>query len=138
MKVGFTGTRHQPTPDAAATLAALLLRLQPVEAHHGDCCGADSLFHRYVATECDGARRVIHPPTNSSMRAFCAGEAERREPKPYLERNRDIVDETDVLIAMPQTAEETIRSGTWSTVRYARKLGRKIYIINPNGTVTEE
>ena len=138
MKVGFTGTRHQPTPDAAHALAELLVRLQPTEAHHGDCEGADALFHWYVATECPGTRRVIHPPTNKAMRAFCTGQAEWREPKPYLERNRDIVDETDVLIAMPQTAEETIRSGTWSTVRYGRKLGRKIYLILPDGSVKEE
>lgn len=138
MKVGFTGTRQQPTPDATMALSELLARLQPTEAHHGDCVGADAIFHWYVLTECVGVKRVIHPPTNKAMRAFCTGTADRREPKPYLERNRDIVDETDVLLAMPQTAEETIRSGTWSTVRYARKAGKKIYIINPDGTVKEE
>ena len=60
-----------------------------------------------------------------------------RKPKPYLERNKDIVDETGLLIATPK-GEEIVRSGTWSTIRYARKNHKKIIIIMPNGNLRFE
>jgi hypothetical protein len=44
------------------------------------------------------------------------------EAKPPLERNEDIVDfGRDLLIAAPLQMVEVVRSGTWHTVRYARK-----------------
>ncbi len=60
------------------------------------------------------------------------------ESKPYLERNRDIVDASEVLIACPSTREEVMRSGTWATVRYARKKGMKITLIFRDGTCEKE
>lgn len=63
---------------------------------------------------------------------------EERAPKPYLVRNRDIVEETELLIAAPAKAVEHLQSGTWSTVRYARRFGRPISIIRPDGTVIRE
>jgi outer membrane protein insertion porin family len=54
-----------------------------------------------------------------------------------LDRNRAIVDSCDVLIACPKGPEEQ-RSGTWATVRYARKQKKRIVIIWPDGEVTEE
>ena len=59
-----------------------------------------------------------------------------RTPRPYLSRNKDIVRETDMLIATPAEAEEQRRSGTWSTIRFARKLGKPVFVIWPDGTVT--
>ena len=56
-----------------------------------------------------------------------------REEKPYLDRNKDIVDETNILMACPNKAEEVQRSGTWSTVRYARKVGKAVLIVYPSG-----
>jgi len=62
----------------------------------------------------------------------------RRNPKPYLERNHNIVDESELLIACPKSKEEELRSGTWATVRYARKKGVRIILIYPDGSVSEE
>jgi predicted Rossmann fold nucleotide-binding protein DprA/Smf involved in DNA uptake len=45
------------------------------------------------------------------------------------------VNETGVLVAMPDGPEE-LRSGTWATVRYARKQGKDGRIIYPDGLVT--
>jgi hypothetical protein len=58
--------------------------------------------------------------------------------KPPLERNHDIVDQADVMIATPRTMQEEQRSGTWATIRYARKKGRELHIIWPDGTIAEE
>jgi hypothetical protein len=85
-----------------------------------------------------GIRIVIHPPTDPKKRAFCKGAAEIREPKPYLDRNHDIVDEgSGLLIAAPFQEEEILRSGTWATVRYAWKIGRAldVFVIRPGGWV---
>jgi len=47
-----------------------------------------------------------------------------REAKPFIERDHDIVDETEAMIAVSRTYEEQTRSGTWTTVRYAKAQGR--------------
>ncbi len=66
----------------------------------------------------------------------------------YLDRNQDIVDRSDVLLAAPKewtdlsrvrTYEELLRakplrSGTWSTVRRAYKRRIPIIIVFPNGS----
>jgi predicted Rossmann fold nucleotide-binding protein DprA/Smf involved in DNA uptake len=44
----------------------------------------------------------------------------------------------DGLIACPQTLKEEIRSGTWTTVRIARRLGRVIWLVYPNGAIVIE
>jgi len=42
-----------------------------------------------------------------------------------------IVRETSLLIAAPAMEIEALRSGTWSTVRYALRLGRPIQLLTP-------
>ena len=130
MKIGFTGSRHGMTKRQRDALRVLLTTglWQKPELHHGDCIGADSEAHGYAKYY--GLRIVIHPPDVDRVRAGCNGDAKRR-PKPYLQRNRDIVDETDCLVAAPATMREQARSGTWSTIRYARKLGRPVHILEP-------
>jgi len=44
------------------------------------------------------------------------------------------VDETEWLWAIPGEFKEVLRSGTWSTIRYARKKGKKVLIIWPDGS----
>jgi len=44
----------------------------------------------------------------------------------------------DPLIAASANAVEHLQSGTWSTVRYARRSGRPISIIRPDGTVVRK
>jgi hypothetical protein len=110
-----------------------------VEVHHGDCMGADADFHDLADNECLDI--VIHPPIDDSKRAFCSS-SDVREPKPYLDRNHDIVNETRVLIACPN-GRESPRSGTWATVRYARNRiyqgeQQLTYIITPSGEIRKE
>lgn len=144
MKVGFTGTRAMPMPRQIEAFVDLLIRFESeawdardyeLEFHHGDCVGADQVG--VLQAKARDWITVSHPPDNPRHRAFTANHVTRPE-KPYLERNRDIVEETTRLIAVPAGDVEELRSGTWSTVRYARTVGRPIWIIWPDGRVEHE
>ncbi len=131
MKVGFTGTRMGMTVAQAEELTRQLHRAGVTEFHHGDCRGADEQAHGCARSL--GVTIVGHPPTGNGLRAWCECD-ELREPAAYLTRNRNIVLETQLLIATPDGPERS-RSGTWSTVRYARRLSAPWIVIHPNGTV---
>jgi hypothetical protein len=133
--VGFSGTRRGMTSEQSRALRRSLASFEDAVLHHGDAVGADAEAHEQAVVL--GWSVIIHPPINAAWRARKVA-SEERAPKPYLVRNRDIVDETELLIAAPAEAVEHLRSGTWSTVRYARRLGRPISIIKPDGTVVRE
>lgn len=135
MKIGFTGTRDGTTQAQRESLARLFRDLGVTEIHHGSCYGADEYAHHYATR--NGIRVVVHPPTDQSLRAHLVG-AETRKGLQYLERDRNIVDDTEALVAAPRSTTEKQRSGTWYTVRYARKKKRRIYIVFPDGSVKEE
>jgi len=134
IKIGFTGTQQGMTPWQKLHVEMILKKakedFQEIEFHHGDCVGADSDAHDEARKV--GADIVIHPPENDSKRAF-RGSKNIRQPKPYLSRNHDIVDETEFLIATPKEKKEVLRSGTWATVRYAKKLDKRGIIIYNGG-----
>jgi hypothetical protein len=111
MIVGFTGTRKGMTHTQRVQVVNILSGLQPDAFHHGGCVGADAEAHAL-------ADRLRIP-------------TEIRPPKPYLERNHDIVDESDVLIATPGQVNEVRRSGTWATIRYARKQDTTVLLVLP-------
>lgn len=46
----------------------------------------------------------------------------------YMKRNDALVEHCDILLAFPETPEEQRRSGTWATVRRARKAGKEVHI----------
>lgn len=51
----------------------------------------------------------------------------------YMMRNARLILYADKLIAFPETADEQIRSGTWSTIRRARRAGIDVEIHPLNG-----
>lgn len=123
-RVGFTGSRVGMSVKQTIALRAVLSSTD--EFHHGDCLGADAEAHR-IAREAGVRAIVVHPPSDPKARAFCAGDVQRA-PVPYLIRNRSIVNETEFLIAAPR-GPEVLRSGTWATVRYARKVGKEVHVL---------
>ena len=129
MKVGFTGTREGMTQAQREAVAGVLARLSALEFHHGDCIGADEQAAEIARTI--GYKIYSHPPSNAAIRAFTTADVEL-EPRDYLVRNRAIVDATDVMVAAP-VGPEVQRSGTWSTVRYARRIGRVVHVVMPDG-----
>ena len=136
MIIGFTGTRLGMTSKQRDSIEAILNFMkqlkehEPEEVHHGDCVGADEQFHRM----CQLRRLciVIHPPDNESLRANCIGGVVL-VPKPYLDRNEDIVNVSDILFAAPKGSEQFQGSGTWQTIRRAKRWNRNVIIIHPEG-----
>lgn len=121
----------------------LVLKEYSGQFHHGDCLGADEQANdmavnsvRPIATNTPRYHIVIHPPSDDKIRAYCNPEGcEIRLEKPYITRNHEMIDETDRLIATPKTVqEELMGSGTWATIRYARKLKRPVMVIFPDGS----
>lgn len=142
LRIGFTGTQvgmrvRQLRSVGQAILCHCLIEYLPVEFHHGDCIGADEQAH--MLARALWFKVFVHPPEDRSKRAYCTVSQPDRIaiPKPYLLRNKDIVDQTEVLIAAPKGEEEQ-RSGTWATIRYARKLNRPTYICYPDGRLVFE
>lgn len=134
MKIGVTGSRSTPTAVQRENLLLALLTAQ--EVHHGCCVGADALAHDICRERAIDV--VVYPPDDHKHVYAMGLKADRLMPeKPYLLRNRDIVDSVDRLIAVP-SAPERLRSGTWATVRFARNLGKQVTILWPDGSVTEE
>lgn len=122
MKIGFTGTREGMSQNQKEQFVLKLFDLGITEFHHGDCIGADADAHDIVREFFPNVKIVIHPPERSYTRAFRKGDFSHPL-KPYIERDRDIVDDCEHLIGSPLD-KEVIRSGTWTTIRYARKIGR--------------
>jgi len=133
--IGFTGTRKGLSVKQKEVLLNFLSRISFSEVHHGDCIGADEQFHYLIRRFFPYVRIVIHPPRNPKYRAFCKGDIILPE-KDYLVRNKDIVNSSDIIIACPKENHEIQRSGTWMTIRYARKKRKKIIIVFPDGEVS--
>lgn len=138
-QVGFTGTQKGMTDMQLKSVARLVEMYSPGVFHHGCCIGADKQFHELA----DQAMNVIvyHPPSDERkmFKPICRfAKPIKLDSKPYLERNQDIVNSSDILIAAPAELEEVLRSGTWATLRYAKAHTRRpIFHVEPNGAVVK-
>ena len=144
IEVAFTGTQvgwSAKQYDAVSDWVWALTTGDPTlyRLHHGDCVGADANMHELCFEM--GWQIMVHPPVDPKKRAFVHNtrfwEPERCEmlpEKPYLERNHDMVDVGGVLYATPKEKEEQLRSGTWATVRYAKKVHVPTILFYRDGT----
>lgn len=130
MKVGVTGTREGANEYQLAEIRIALQTLKGTEFHHGDCSGVDVQVAA-IAKEL-GYTIVCHPPIKNETRGFFGGDIVH-EPKGYLERDRNIVDSTEVLLVVPLQNEWQPKGGTWYTHDYAVKKNKPVIIIYPKG-----
>lgn len=139
-RLGFTGTRMGLTDLQDDNLWELLLQLTPGTVHHGGAIGADGRFAELVTRLDPPPVVVLHPCgiARQQDRLSARRASEVREPLPPLERNRNIVAAVEALIACPAGEEEELRSGTWATVRHARRQGKPLAILYPSGRVELE
>lgn len=134
MKVGFTGTLLGMTDEQCQNLTDLLQNddICPQvdgianEFHHGDAIGADA--NAFAIATYLGWRTIAHPCDLEHKRAFTPSDIVMPVRRP-LARNWIIVHSVDVLAAAPLSHNEVTRSGTWSTIRYARDAGIPYYLL---------
>jgi len=141
LTVGFTGTQKGVTALQKKRVASLLQALVPNAVVHGGCIGADSdfsliwsKFHKQHDYQYDFFQCVF-PSNIKSTQGEIYGQFILYPEKPPLVRNKIIVDKSDIIIAAPRQEREIIRSGTWSTIGYARKKEKPIYIVFSSGTI---
>lgn len=135
--LGFTGTQDGMTFPQKNTVAILLGLLQPVSVIHGDCVGADEDFHELTRRVLPHAEIRTRPSNIVELRAGCNADS-IYPPQPPLKRDEMLVMDSDLLLATPKKRVEETRSGTWFTVRTARKMGRGVIIVWLDGTITLE
>ena len=135
--IGFTGTREKISEAQRQNLQEFLLSFVECEdeivCHHGDCIGADTEFHNICSNL--GLKIVIHPPKVQDLRAFNKSDSILPE-KSYFARNRDIVDNSDLLLGVPIHYIRN-KGGTWYTINYAISNKKKVVLFDPLGEVIE-
>ena len=133
MIVGFTGTQAGMGLLQKRIFCSIINHIKPSQFRHGDCLGADAEAHKII--QAMGIPIVIHPPIDTKKRAWCPALACDKilSEKDYIVRNHDIVDSSDFMIAISRLKFEEQRSGTWATIRYARKTHKDCCIIYPDG-----
>jgi hypothetical protein len=132
MEIGVTGTRSGMNELQFSLVREYLTRAPAgSKLHHGDCVGVDDEVATLAASL--GFATVCHPPTKTELRAYHSSD-EFREPLSYFARNRQIVNECDVLMVVPYQNEWQNHGGTWYTHDYAKKIGKPLTVFFPNGT----
>lgn len=139
--VSFTGTTSVTREDAQGVIDLALRNLRGVTRFvSGAAVGIDTFAaeaalarfpdarHTLVvpAAPCNwvlaaewlgrGGTEVFHAPQGSS------------DADSYMLRNDELVAQADLLLAFPETQVEQLRSGTWATIRRARKAGVPVQI----------
>lgn len=136
MKIGITGTREGMSLFQLDALTKMLdiinynCRVNDIkpEFHHGDCKGVDEQGAK-IAKEL-GYTIVSHPPESDYLRAYFESH-ESKAPAGYLQRDRNIVDECDLLIVVPLQMTWQPKGGTWYTHDYAKKINKPFNVIYP-------
>lgn len=137
--IAFTGSQEGMTNAQNFKLATVLNVLRAVDDSfiHGDCIGCDALAHD-IAAHFD-YRIYIRPCTIRSKRAFRKDKVfHLYTPEDPMKRNTKIVEDGRMLVATPRQFKEVTKSGTWATIRRARRIGRPILYIWPDGSVNVE
>lgn len=143
LHVGVTGSRDGADPGQLAILSTRLGDLYNetpdgiLVLHHGCCLGVDQQTHDIAWLR--GYRIIGHPPTNKRYRAnvqdgphWTPGFDRMLDPKPYLERDVDIVTAVELLFVLPSGLErDQPRSGTWYTFRAAIARDVRTILIPP-------
>lgn len=130
--IGFTGSRKGMSGQQIIALEQLLtvfLYAAKWVNHWNEETHTELMFHHGAGPGDDGnmsadeeAARVAeslglkvqaHPPLSDTAAAMLA-------------RDKKIAITAEVLIAAPMHDKEVLRSGTWSTIRYARTAGKPI------------
>lgn len=129
--IGVTGTRLGLSKFQLLWLEKFLTYNKSKVLHHGDCVGVDTQVAIQFAKV--DAYIIAHPGNIKNMQANCVVNDLIMPWSDTLVRNRFIVNHSSLLLAFPATTHQIAHSGTWSTIRYAKKQSKPVLIISPDG-----
>lgn len=137
MRIGLTGTRHGLT-DAQKETADRMVQVHGpdiIEWHQGGCTGADFEVSLLLRSRIHVKQEVWPGQVAVKWKVDWSDDtlAIIHEPMPPLVRNHLIVDHCDWLWAFPAEPTKQLRSGTWSTIRYADSRAVNYDVITPDG-----
>jgi hypothetical protein len=138
LTAGFTAARELDDQGAEVILN-VLAALPPAGRYvTGACIGGDALIGRWLALNRPEARHIVIVPTDRSrvdmwwlktaVRRNVLAEVILMPPgTAYADRNYQIVQRSTMLFGFPAYPEDdprSARSGSWQTIRMARKAGK--------------
>lgn len=141
MKIGITGSRVGPVSDEQSNALHATLktyRAQINDFFHGCCIGVDE---EATMLAFDLKYHIVgFPPINKKLASDVAMSLshELRPEAEYLERDRAIVEASDLLLVVPKSFNKEMKSGTWYTYRYAILVNTPRLIIWPDGSMETE
>lgn len=144
MRYSVTGRARELTDREKLLVTMTIASLEDVgEITTGGAYGVDTAAHQAAVLHHPGIfvyKRIIVPaaPHNrhlvleanrhSESNIIEWAEQGKTVAASYMIRNDRLVYHADVLIAFPETLNEETRSGTWATIRRARKAAREVRI----------
>lgn len=137
ISIGFTGTRRGMTGFQRDMVKWHLNNwwtyYDEIILHHGNCVGSDRELV-LLAKDLVGFRIIGHPMVGGNWQASTSNNDETLDARPPLIRNKAIVVSSQILLATPREHHEVLRSGTWTTIRYAWARPIPVIIIPPTGS----
>lgn len=140
--IGVTASREGLTSSQLKLIAMFMAGYRTsygrdkIEFHQGCCVGGDEQLTIMALPL--SFYIIAHPPIKIIHYSELARDLsdEVLEEKDYLDRNEDIVDASDVILAGPKRLEkEDPRSGTWHTIRYAKAKNKVVIVVGPDGNI---
>lgn len=125
----FAGTRNGMTDKQKAEVEQLLKELKVTTLYHGSAVGADeeaSLIALRLGINVRG-----FPGNVDADRSRAAHADNWEKPAPPLTRNKAMVKRAHIVVGAPDGPERPRGSGTWSTIRFAKTAGKKVYVVEP-------
>lgn len=135
MKLGITGTRNGMTePQVESFLQFLRDNPKFTMLLHGSCRGVDVRSAQlFRSVNPKGFITALPGPEDDPNREVSGVDDAALPGNSHFARNRDIVNECDSLVVIPMDMERQDRGGTWYTEGFARKIGKPVTIIWPDG-----
>ncbi len=147
ISIGITGTRNLPTDNQRHTLRLMVNSFARCvggerQLHHGMCVGTDECAH-YIAAQIPRMKIYGHPGPQSRYRMQAGHDLFTLiyDAKPFRARNSDIVQASGILLACPRYPEQdarSARSGTWQTIRFARRAHKPVILVIPSGAIIHD